>query len=97
MDGEYRRNLLECGIVVVERAQQDGNQRCLPIVAMEHVWDAKDLRRFKNRAAEQRESLGVVVVVSQLTSIKRVAFEEGSVFYEIELNSVEFASVDDGC
>ena len=88
--------LANAGSSVVQRLQQDGNQRGLPVVAVKHVGRAEDLGRFQHGAAEQREALGVVVIVAQRCTVERIAVEERRVVDEIELHSRAHAAVEHG-
>ena len=88
--------LANAGSCVVQRLQQDGNQRRLPVVAVKNVGHAEDLRGLQHGAAEQREALGIVVIVAQRRAVERIAVEVRRVVDEIELHSSAHAAVEHG-
>ena len=94
VNGEDAGNCANAGIFVVQRLQQYRNQRRLPVVTVKDVGSAQDLDRLQNGAREQREALGVVVIVAQRRTVKRVAIEERRVVDEIELHSSTQAAVE---
>ena len=80
------------GVFGVLRAQQDGNQRGLPVVAVENLRDAENLRGFQHGAGEQGEALGVVGIVARRGAVERIAVEEGRIIDKVELDSGVFAA-----
>ena len=83
-------------IFVVQRLQQDRNQRGLPVMAMQNVGRSEDLCGLQNGARKQSEALGVIVIVAQGGAVKSVAVEERRVVDEIELHSGALAAVEHG-
>ena len=83
VDGEDRGNSLERGVLVVQGAQENGNQRGLPVVAMEDVGHAEDLGGLQNGAAIQGEALGIVMIVAQRSAVESIAIVEGRIIDEV--------------
>src|SRR5271166_6535995 len=96
MNGEDGRDVGERWVLGVKRLSQYGNQGCLPVVAVKDVGHAEDLRGLQHRAREQREPLGVVVIVAQRCAIERVAVEVWRIVDEIELHSSAHAAIKHG-
>ncbi len=61
VDGEDRGDSLERGVFVVKGAQENGNQRGLPVVAVEDIGHAEDFGGLQNGAAIEGEALGIVI------------------------------------
>ena len=72
---EDHRQRTHHGIVGVLHAQQNGNERRLPIVAVNHVRQPNALREFDRGPRELREPLGVVAIVAGLVAVEVVAVE----------------------
>src|SRR5271157_5581570 len=96
MDGEDAWDVGVRWVLGVKRLSQYGNQGCLPVVAVKDVWHTEDLRGLQHRTREQREPLGVVVIVAQRGAIERVAVEVRRIVDEIELHSRAHAAVEHG-
>src|SRR5208283_3483826 len=60
---------------------------------MEDIGYAEDLRRLQYCAAEQGETLGIVVIVTQRSTVEGFAIEIRRVVNEIELHSRAYAAV----
>jgi len=62
---------------------------------MEDVGDAQDLCRFENRTRVQRETLGVVGIISRRRAVERLAVEERRIIDEVELHPGMLSPVHD--
>ena len=96
MNGEDARDAGERGILVIQGLQQYGNQRSLPVVAVKNVGNAEDLGGLQYGAREQREALGIVVIVAQRGAVESIAVEVRGIVDEIELHSSTHTAVDYG-
>src|SRR5207245_2212349 len=70
------------GVFQILRPEEHGQQRTLPIVAVEDVWHSKDLRTFERGAAEQSKALGVVRKITRRGSIESIAIEVGRIIHK---------------
>src|SRR5208283_4675678 len=61
---------------------------------MEDIGYAEDLRRLQYCAAEQGETLSIVVIVAQRSTVEGFAIEIRRVVNEIELHSSAYAAVE---
>src|SRR5271167_4725113 len=96
MNSEDAGDVRKGRVLLVQRLAQYGNQRCLPIVAVEHVGYAENLRGLQHGTAEKREALSVVVIVAQRRAVECVTVEVRRVVNEIELHSSADAAVEHG-
>src|SRR5579872_6912140 len=96
VDGKYRGHILEHRITGIAASQQDGHQGRLPVVAMENVRRAQDLRGLQDRPRVQRKTLGVVGVIARGCAIQSVTLEERRVIDKIKLHARLLASIQDG-
>ena len=71
VDGEDGADIPEGGIFRVNRAQQHGNQRGLPVVAMKNLRDAKNLRRFEHGAGKQGKAFGIIGIIAGRCAVER--------------------------
>ena len=69
MDRQHRARALEHRVVCVQGAQIHRNQRRLPVVHMEYIRHAQQLRCLQHRPAEQAESLRIVRVIARPGSV----------------------------
>jgi hypothetical protein len=60
VDGEDRARPAKNRISFIAGAQQDGDKRGLPVVAVEDFRHAQDFGSFQRGAAIKRETLGIV-------------------------------------
>ncbi len=84
----------ERGVFVVKSAQENGNQRGLPVVAMEDIRHAENFGGFQNGAAVECEALGIVMVIAERSAVESVAIVERRIIDEVELDAVLLAAVD---
>ncbi len=84
----------ERGVFGVERFQQNGHQRRLPVVAVEDVGGAEDLGGLQHRAREQGEALGVVGIVARGRAVELLAVEERRIVDEVEFDAGVGAAVE---
>ena len=64
VNGEDGADVAEGWVFGVLRAQQNGDERGLPVVAVKNLRHAQNFRSFQHGAGEQREALGVVGIVA---------------------------------
>ena len=95
VDGEDGGHVAEGGVFGVLRAQQDGHQRGLPVVAVKDLGHAENLRSFQHGAGKQGEALGVVGIVAGGGAVKGVAVEKRRVLDEVEADAGVLAAADD--
>ena len=93
MDGEDRWDSLECRVLVVQGAQENGNQSGLPVVAMEDIRHAEDFGGFQNSAAIEGEALGIVMIIAERGAVESVAIIERRIIDEVKLDAVLLAAV----
>src|ERR1700756_2859223 len=96
MDGEHIGDVLEGGIFGVKGAQHHGHKSRLPVVAVEDLRNAEDLRSLDHGTGKHGEALGVVGIIAGGRSVKRVTIEVERVFDEIVGYAVRARPSDDG-
>ena len=82
------------GVFVVEGAQQNGNQRGLPVVAVEDIGHAEDFCGLQNGAAIEGKALGIVMVIAERSAVESVTIVERRIINEVELDAVLLAAVE---
>ena len=88
VDGEEGGDAAEVGVGAVGGAEEDGDQRGLPVVGVEEVGDAEEFGGFEGGAAEEAEALGVVgVVAAGEWAIDAFTVEEVGAVDEVDLDA----------
>src|SRR5580704_510299 len=96
MDSENHRKVFHQRVGGVQRAQQHGNQRGLPVVAVDYIGGPDMLSDFNRSAAEFAVTLGVVGIFSRATAINSVAVEVAGIVDKKVAHTVEHGAVGDG-
>src|ERR1700675_75762 len=96
MDGENYWNVFYQRVGGVQRAQKDGNECRLPVVAVEHVGGPNVFGDFDRSAAKFAVTLGVVGKISRAGAVHSFAVEVAGVVDEKIAYSVEHGAVGDG-
>ncbi len=78
---------LNAGSSCVECLQQDGNERGLPVVAVEDVRHAEYLGSLQHGAAVEGKAVGIVGVIAQRGAVQVLAVEERRVVNEVILDA----------
>ena len=77
MDGEDDGSVAEEFVVLVKIAQIDGNQRRLPVVAVDDIRRGRrPLYQFQRRETERRKTLCIVRIILTLLLVQSRAVEE---------------------
>ena len=93
MDGQQTGNILQHGIEVVDRSQQNGKNAGRPTVDVKNIRHTEELGAIQHRPAKQPKALRVIGIVAGGGFIEKLAIEKLRAIDEIKLHSIRSASI----
>ena len=96
VDGEDCGHVAEGWVFGVLGAQQDGDERGLPVVAVKNLGHAKNFRSLQHGAGKQSKALGVVGIIAGGSPVKRIAIKKRGILDKVEIDSGALAAADHG-
>src|ERR1700693_3239218 len=96
MDGEDYREVFYQRVGGVQGAQEYGNERGLPVVAVDHVGGPNVFGDFDRGATKFAVTLGVVEKISCAVAVNSVAVEIAGIVDEKVAHAVEHGAIGNG-
>ena len=94
VDGQDRACAGEIHVVGIQAAQQDGNERCLPIVYVKDVRRSEALGRLDHGPGKHGKAFGVIGVIATAVAVESVAEGKLRVIDKVKLHSFVLTAID---
>jgi len=96
VNSEDDRNVFHYRIVAIRRTEEKGNERGLPIVAMNHVGEPDVFSDINGGPGKFTEAFGIVREIARGCAVDAVAIEVGGIVNKEIVNAVEKSAVGNG-
>src|SRR5579872_1495330 len=94
VNGKYRWNFAQHWISGIRAAQQNRDQRRLPVVGVKNIRDSQQLGRLQHGPAIEVEALGIVGKIGVTMAIDAVTVEVFRTLDEVKLHAVDFPAIE---